>query len=429
MKKNTVIKDLSSFIAASPTPFHAVAEGKRRLEANGFKPWKPGEKAGYGDKLYYAPFDVSLFAFSIGAKPRSAKAGLKLKLAGAHIDSPCIHIKPNPEMKTKDYIRLNADVYGGPIINTWLDRPLSIAGQVAIAGPDGPVLKLFDAKDPVVSIPNLAIHMNREVNKGVELNRQNDILPLLGLSGSEKDGEAFTGFLAKKLHVKPEEILDLDLYVYNTEEPNFSGLNGEFFSCPRLDDLTSAHALLCALCEEPAPASINIAAFFNNEEVGSLSANGADSRVLPMLLESLYEALGRSKSALNGDILGGTLLSLDVAHAYHPNMTGKYDPTNYALMGDGVVFKLNSNQKYINDLGVLAELEVLCKNHDIPYKRFVNRSDVAGGGTIGNMLASWLPMKGLDLGVPILAMHSARETMGTNDQKALIDLLTAFFGK
>ena len=186
---------------------------------------------------------------------------------------------------------------------------------------------------------------------------------------------------------------------------------------------------MTGITEKPAKGSLNIAAFFNNEEVGSLSANGADSRILPMLLESIYEALGRSRSSLNADILGGTLLSLDVAHALHPNMTGKYDPTNFALMGDGVVFKLNSNQKYINDLSVLAELEVLCEKNSIPFKRFVNRSDVAGGGTIGNMLASWLPMPGLDLGLPILAMHSARETMGTKDQEALIKLLTAFFTK
>lgn len=425
MKKNTVISDLSSFIQASPSPYHAVAEGIKRLEASGFKAWEPGCPVSFGDRFYYADKKLSLFAFNIGAKP-AAKSGLKLKLAGAHIDSPCIHIKPNPDMKCKEYLRLNADVYGGAIVNTWLDRPLSIAGSVAVEGKSGAELVLFDAKEPIVTIPNLAIHMNREVNKGVELNRQTDILPLIGLSAKDS-GNEFVAYIAKKMKVKPEDIVDFDLYIYSAEEPNISGLNGEFFCAPRLDDLTSAHALLSGISVTPQKGCLNVAAFFNNEEVGSLTANGADSRVLPMLLESIYESLSLCLSTLNADILRGTLLSLDVAHAYHPNMNSKYDPTNFALTGDGVVFKLNSNQKYLNDLQVLADLELLCKKNGIPYKRFVNRSDVAGGGTIGNMLASWLPMAGLDLGLPILAMHSARETMGTADQEALIALLTAFF--
>lgn len=430
MKNNSTVKDLCSYIAASPTSFHAVAETERRLEAAGFKAWTPDAAAAFGDRLYYAPSSTCLFAFAIGKKPAGKGKGLKLRLAGAHTDSPCLHIKPNPDMSNKQYLRLNVDVYGGPIVNTWLDRPLSIAGRVAVkeAKTGKPVMKLFDAKDPVLSIPNLAIHMNRDVNKGVELNRQTDILPLLGLAsdGSDSNG-AFVRFIAGKMKCKPEDIIDFDLFIYNTEAAAVQGINGEFLSSPRLDDLTSCHALLEAMKETPAAGTLNIAAFYNNEEIGSNTANGADSRTLPMVLENLYEALKLSHSTLNADILNGTLLSLDVAHALHPNMTGKYDPSVYALMGDGVVFKLNSCQRYINDLEVLAELEVLCEKAKIPYKKFVNRSDIAGGGTIGNMLASWLPMKGLDMGVPILAMHSSRETMGITDQDALIKLLCAFF--
>lgn len=429
MKKNSIISDLSSYIAASPTPYHTVAESIRRLESAGFKAWNPAEAANFGDKLYFAPTPTALFAFSIGQKP--AKKSMKIKLAGAHIDSPCLHIKPNTDMPNKEYLRLNVDVYGGPIVNTWLDRPLSIAGCVAVKGADGKSeMKLFDAKDPVLTIPNLAIHMNRDVNKGVELNRQTDILPLLGLSknGEDKDG-AFAAFLAKKLKCKPTDIIDCDLYIYNAEPSTLQGMNDEFLTSPRLDDLTSCHALLEGIQATPKKGCLNVAAFFNNEEIGSLSASGADSRLLPMLLENLYLALGLSVRELNADLLKGSLLSLDVAHAYHPNMTGKYDPTSYALMGEGVCFKLNSNQRYINDLKVLADLELLCAEKKIPYKRFVNRSDIVGGGTIGNVLASWLPMPGLDMGVPILAMHSARETMGAADQTALVNLLTAFFAE
>ena len=430
MKTNAVTKDLCSFIAASPTSFHAVAEAERRLKDAGYKSWTPDAPAAFGEKLYYAPSATCLFAFAIGGKPAKNK-GLKLRLAGAHTDSPCLHIKPDPDMSNKQYLRLNVDVYGGPIVNTWLDRPLSIAGRIAVKDEKTkkPVIRLFDAKDPVLSIPNLAIHMNREVNKGVELNRQTDILPLLGLSENGTDTKGtFVKFLAGKLKCKPENIIDFDLFVYNTEAASIQGLNGEFLTSPRLDDLTSCHALLEAMKETPAAGTLNIAAFYNNEEIGSNTANGADSRTLPMVLENLYDALSLSHSTLNADILNGTLLSLDVAHALHPNMTGKYDPQVFALMGDGVVFKLNSCQKYINDLEVLAELEVLCETKKIPYKKFVNRSDVAGGGTIGNMLASWLPMKGLDMGVPILSMHSSRETMGVTDQDALVKLLCAFFG-
>lgn len=431
MKKTAITTDLAGLIAASPTPYHAVTEITKRLEAAGFKSWTPDEPANFGDKLYYAPSAVSIYAFSIGKKTAKTK-NLKINLGGAHIDAPCLHIKPNPDMPNKQYLRLNVDVYGGAIVNTWLDRPLSIAGAVAVKNPKTgkAELKQFDAKEPILAIPNLAIHFNRDVNKGVELNRQNDILPLLGLSKNGEDTSgAFTRFLAKQLKCKPEDIIDCDLYIYNPEAATVQGINDEFLSSPRLDDLTSVHALIEGIKAAPAAGTLNVAAFLNNEEIGSRTANGADSRMLPMLLENLYEALGLSHSALNADIIKGTLISLDVAHAYHPNMTGKYDPTNYALMGDGIMLKLNSNQKYINDLQVLADIELLCQENSIPYRKFVNRSDVAGGGTLGNIMASWLPMPGLDIGVPILAMHSAREMMGCADQEALVKLLTVFYGK
>ncbi len=426
MKKcKDISKKLATYIKESPTAYHAVAAGIKRLSAAGFAEWSPmaADAVKPGAKFWYSPYPTCLFAFVIG------NAGGMLKLAGAHTDSPCFHIKPNPDCPQQLYLRLNTDIYGGPIHNSWLDRPLSIAGSVALR--DGqnamPKLQLVDLKAPVLTIPNLAIHMNRDANKGHEWNPQTELLPLLGMKDEKEKDAGFVKFLAKKLKVKAEDILDFDLFVYNTEDALFQGMNEEFLSAPRLDNLTSCYALLEGLCEAGVPDGISVIALYDNEEIGSLTARGADSRTLPMLLENIYEALGKSRSEMNADIMAGTLLSVDVAHALHPNFVGKNDPTNFALMNEGVVFKLNSNQKYINNLETLSRLELLCEKEQIPYKKYVNRSDVAGGGTIGNRMASHLPMCGLDMGVPLLAMHSAREMMGVKDQLALQNLVTSFF--
>ena len=419
------MKKLADYIKESPTAYHAVAAGIKRLSAAGFIEWSPmaAEAVKPGAKFWYSPYPTCLFAFVIG------KNKGMLKLAGAHTDSPCFHIKPNPDCPQQLYLRLNTDVYGGPIYNSWLDRPLSIAGSVALRDGDTaiPKLRLVDLKAPVLTIPNLAIHMNHDANKGHEWNPQTELLPLLGMKDEKDQDAGFVKFLAKKLKVKVSDILDFDLFVYNTEDALLQGMNEEFLSAPRLDNLTSCFALLEGLCNAEEPDGISVIALYDNEEVGSLTARGADSRTLPMLLENIYEALGKSRSEMNADILAGTLLSVDVAHAMHPNFVGKNDPTNFACLNEGVVFKLNSNQKYINNLETLSRLELLCEKEQIPYKKYVNRSDVAGGGTIGNRMASHLPMCGLDMGVPLLAMHSARELMGVKDQFALQNLITSFF--
>ncbi len=441
MKSDTSINELVQYVLESPTPYHAVDAGIRMLRSAGFTEWKPADPSPVipGAKLYVSPYPTCLFAFSLGSfeKPISGneistnsrnRSPLNLRIAGAHTDSPCFHIKPVADAPQKKYLRLNVDVYGGPILNTWLDRPLSIAGAVALRSDETPLIHIVDLKAPLLTIPNLAIHMNREVNKGVELNPQNDLLPLLGLLGEKaSDNGSFLQLLAQQLSVNPKDILDFDLFVYNTERPLLQGMNSEFLSAPRLDNLTSCHALLKAVSADTPDDTVNIIALYDNEEVGSRTARGADSNTLLFLLENLYEALGRSHSEMNADILKGTLLSVDVAHALHPNACGKYDPDVYALMNEGVVFKLNSSQRYVNNLEALSGLELLCESEQIPYKKFVNRADAAGGSTIGNKITGSLPMCGLDLGVPILAMHSARELMGVQDQTSLERLVTAFF--
>lgn len=429
MNAKQTAKELMTYIKAATTSYHAVSEGIKILKEAKFKELSMREKWDFseGGSYYLSPFPTCLFAFTVG---KSMKEQQEFHIAAAHTDHPCLHIKPIAELTSRDYLKLNIEIYGGPILNTWLDRPLSIAGRVALKGQDPyhPELRLIDLKKPILSIPNLAVHMNHEVNKGVELKKQNDMLPLFGLLNKKlNEKDYFIEYIAKHLKVKKEEILDFDLYIYNAEEGNFFGLNDEFISCPRLDNLTSCHAMLKAITMGNREDGINIIALYDNEEVGCRSKQGADSAVLQMLLDKIYTTLGKGKEALHGDILESLLLSVDVAHALHPNKTDRYDPVNVALMNDGVVFKINSNQKYTFDTEMIAVLQQICESNNVKYKKYVNHSDQPGGGTQGPIISSWLPMRTADIGVPMLAMHSARESMGMEDQAELTKLLTAFF--
>lgn len=430
--EDTSASSLLEFIDEATSPYHVVAASVKRLKTAGFKeldvrkPWNLAPLS----KYYTIPYETSLFAFTTGDAgtfdhPQS------LHLAAAHTDSPCLHIKPKAELDSKGgYLRLNTDIYGGPILNTWLDRPLSIAGRVALKSSDifHPVLSLIDVRKPVLTIPNLAIHMNREVNKGVELSRQEDMLPLLSIIDKSLNSDNyFVNFIADILKVSANDILDFDLYVYNSEQGCFTGMKDEFISCPRLDNLTSCLALINAVINGRRSSGIDLIGLYDNEEIGSRTKQGADSSLLLMILEKVYASFNKTRAELNTDILGSYLMSVDVAHALHPNTTKRYDPVNTALMNSGVVFKLNSNQRYATDNEAVAIAQQLCAAAGVSYKKFVNNSDVQGGGTLGPLISSWLPMKTLDIGVPILAMHSARELMGRNDQLQLENLVTAFF--
>lgn len=419
-------KELINFIGKSVSPYHAVLEGIGMLRKAGFEelPLKGAWKVKKGGRYYISPYATGLFAFSLGDSPQ------RFRIVTAHTDNPCLHLKPKAELSSKGYLSVNAEIYGGPILNTWLDRPLSLAGRVSLRSGDiyKPELRIIDFARPLLTIPNLAVHYNREVNKGVELKKQIDMLPLLGIMNdnlNEKD--YFADFLAKEMKVEKDDILDFDLYVYNIEKGCYTGLNEEFISAPRLDNLTSCFASLCAITEKPDNDSINVIALFDNEEVGCESKQGADSTLLPRLLRKLYCALGKNETDFTDDILDSFLLSADVAHALHPNHTKKYDPVNYSLMNDGVVLKLSCNQRYTYDTEAVAIMQQLLDCNNIKYKKFVNNSDMPGGGTQGPVVSSILPMKTVDVGVPILAMHSCREMMGTFDQLELEKMLAAFF--
>jgi len=310
---------------------------------------------------------------------------------------------------------------------------LSIAGRVACKGEDiyHPEIRLVDFARPIATIPNLAVHMNRKVNEGVELNKQSDMLPILGMfdEGMNKDSY-FLDLLAKECGVAKEDILDFDLYVYAVEEGCYVGVNEELISSPRLDNLTSCYALLHGIGQENVREDgINVAILFDHEEIGSRSKQGADSALLQMVFEKIYAALGFSMNALTDSIFNSFLFSVDVAHAVHPHRAEKYDPVNQAHFNEGIVLKLNSNQRYTFDTEAVAIAQGICEKAGVKYQKFANRSDVAGGGTLGPIISGWLPMKTVDIGVALLAMHSARELMGRKDQEYMEKLMVGFFGK
>ncbi|WP_313993170.1 M18 family aminopeptidase [uncultured Selenomonas sp.] len=416
-------EELLAFIAASPSPYHAAERGRYQRAVS----YRSGakEKIREGERYHFALFGTGAVLVSIGENPRGP-----LHIACAHTDFPCLRIKPNPILKEHGYGKLNAEVYGGMIRNTWMDRPLSLAGAVALRSSElfAPELRLVDIRRPLMIVPNLAIHMNRKVNEGIELKPQKDLLPLLFQSGSDGDDvQKLQYLLADELGVQTADILSYDLNAYPYEHGCLLGLDEEFLSAARLDNLSSVKACTDALDLWAGTDGIRVTALFDNEEVGSRTKQGAGSAVLAMLLERIYAALGIPREEYLKYVMDGFCLSVDVAHALHPNAPEKADPTNQPVLGGGVVLKVASNQSYAGDAAAFAAIAALCERERIPYQVFTNHSDAQGGATLGSILSSHLPMRTMDIGVPILGMHSARETMGTADQLALTKLIAAFF--
>ena len=415
------------YLNNATSPFQVIKNSCELLEQEGFvqltldEEWELKKGGAYYLKL----FDTSMYAFKIG---KELDQDMILRIAAAHTDFPSFRIKPNPEIKDRDFIKLNTEVYGGMILNSWYDRALSISGKVALKSKK--VFQtnevLVDFKRPLMVIPNLAIHLNREVNKGVEINRQTDILPLLGMT-EESAHNYLKHLLALELEVADEDILDYDLYIYNMEQAKTVGVNGEFICSPRLDDLSSAYALLQGLIGEVCEKDIHMICLFDNEEVGNHTKQGCETGFTNVLLEKFFAAFGKTRTNLFETLSKSFILSADVAQAYHPNFGGKYDPTNKADLNKGVVFKIDTAQRYAFDTGAVAILQQLCEEYEIPYQKFVNRSDATAGGTMGPSISTLLPTRTMDIGVPLLAMHSASETIGTKDQESLIKLMKTYF--
>lgn len=413
------------------SPYHMVNIGIEQLQAAGFeelcldKSWNIQK----GHSYYIDVYGSTLVAFRVNP---SFVAGQQLRLATGHTDWPCLRIKNNASLWKKGYRRLNVEVYGAPIYNTWMDRPLSIAGKITVMSenPFEPKNILIDFARPVVTIPNLAIHLNREVNKGTILNQQVDLVPLMGIaSDDDVKYDWFMDVLAEEAHVKVEDILGFDLYVYVYEKACLAGLREEYISSPRLDNITSCQSCLHGMVLGKRQTGIDMIALFDNEECGSRSKQGADSSIFPMILEKLCLNLGLTREEYIDLILNGFTASLDVAHAIHPAHPERCDLTNTVVLGDEIAFKLESNQRYASDSAAVGVLEAICRNYKLPYKVFFNRSDVKGGSTLGSILSTNLPMKIVDLGVPLLAMHSARELMGAASQNTMDQLMIAYFSE
>lgn len=433
-----MIKRLLSFLDASPVNFLAVKNIADTLLANGFRRVDPSQPLGEvksGDRFFVTKNDSSVFAFRIGNKP-IADAGFHMICA--HCDSPTFRIKPNAEMLTEGgIVKLNTEVYGGPIMSTWFDRPLTLAGRVIVRGEDvmRPQTLLLHIKRPLLQISNLAIHFNRQVNDGVALSKQKDVLPLLGQITSQLEaGNLLMNVILEELNSNAagrelcaKDILDFDLYLADATPACTFGVHNEFISSGRLDDLSMCYAGLEALIASDTTDTTHVLALFDNEETGSQTKQGAGSPFLSFMLKRIALAQSNTEEAYYQAVERAFMISADNAHAWHPNYPEKYDPTNHPMLGGGPVIKFNAAQKYASDAVSAAVFAGLCEKAGVPCQRFVNHSDVAGGSTLGNILASSIPLRGVDMGNAILAMHSCRETGSVADHVFCVKVFTEFY--
>ncbi|MCQ2258568.1 MAG: M18 family aminopeptidase [Bacteroidaceae bacterium] len=423
---------LLRFLDASPVNFLAVRNVCEELQKHGYIHLDAGEplkELPESGKFFITKNDSAVFAFHIGER-LLADAGFRM--IAAHSDSPTFRVKPNAEMVGEGgMVRLNTESYGGSLLNTWFDRPLSLAGRVILRSDDimQPETRLLHIKRPLLIIPNLAIHFNRQVNDGVKLNKQKDMLPILGYVNDRLEADGLLiRLIANELQVEKDAILDFDLYLYDTTPACLVGLNGEFVSSGRLDDLSMVHAgLEAVVADDETPKVTKVLAVFDNEETGSETKQGAGSNFLTSLLQRIVIAQGGTLDDYYRSVEKAFMVSADNAHGLHPNYTEKYDPTNHALLGCGPVIKFNAAQKYATDAISAAIFRQVCEKAEVPCQEFVNRSDVAGGSTLGNKLIPNLSIRGVDMGNPVLAMHSIRELASVDDHENCIKAFIRFF--
>lgn len=430
-----MIKRLLSFLDASPVNFLAVKNLTEELQQHGYRRIDTTEALGTvkaGDKFFVTKNDSSIYAFQIG---RKALAETGFHMICAHCDSPTFRIKPHAEIDCEGgIVKLNTEVYGGPIMSTWFDRPLTLAGRVIVKGKDvmTPTTLLLHVKRPLLQISNLAIHFNRQVNDGVKLSRQKDVLPILGIINDELEkGNLLMNIILEELNkqqtVAREDILDFDLYLADATPACTFGAHNELISSGRLDDLSMCFAGLEALLASQPTDTTQVLAIFDNEETGSQTKQGAGSPFLSYMLKRIALAQSGTEEAYYQAVERAFMISADNAHAWHPNYSEKYDPTNHPMLGGGPVIKFNAAQKYASDAYSASVFAGLCKKAGVPCQRFVNHSDVAGGSTLGNILASSIPLRGVDMGNAILAMHSCRETGSTADHEFCVKVFTQFY--
>lgn len=422
--------ELVDFLYDSPSACHGVKATQKILDENGFIEIKETDKWDLQakGKYYVIKNDSALIAFEVGTGDIEETG---LRLIGAHTDVPGFRIKPNPQMISEGkYVKLNTEVYGGPILHTWFDRPLSIAGKVSLKGtsPLKPETRLVNINEPLLIIPSLAIHMNREVNEGFKINRQVDTLPLLGLINDKLEKEDYLmNILAEELKVNKEDILNFELGLYEYEKGMLIGMNEELISSGRFDDLWMVYAGIKALVDSRENEATKVMICIDNEEIGSLTAEGANSTLLNNILERIALGLGKDREGYYRALANSIMISADLAHAVHPNLGDKHDPTNRPVLEGGPVLKIAASGSYSTDSFNGAVFAGVCEAAGVPFQKFVNRSDVRGGTTIGPVTAANLTIPVIDMGAPVLGMHSIRELASVKDNYYTIKAFTEFF--
>ena len=421
-------QDLLDFIDASPSPWHAVSSCESRLLNAGFSALSELERWTLqpGGRYYVVRGGASIIAFIVGEQP-AASTGLRL--IGAHTDSPGLRLKPRPAEETQGMIRLGVEVYGGPILATFADRDLSLAGRVNVRTAEGYATRLVRFNDPLLRLPNLAIHMNREVNEsGLKFNKQSELPLLLGVADSDNKADVrFRQPIADLLQVEAGDLLTWELNAYDTQKGAFWGVDREFFANSQLDNLASCHAALSALLATANPAATTVCAFFDHEEVGSESAAGAGGSFVADVIARLAAGAGLDGEDQRRMLARSFFISADMAHAWHPNFPAAYEPGHHVTVNAGPVIKSNANQRYSTDADSAARFMALCDKAGVPCQQYAHRTDLGCGSTIGPIVAARLGIASVDVGSPMWAMHSIRESAGVLDHGYMIAALTAAF--
>lgn len=427
MTNDPTLQDLLDFLGASPTPFHAVSSATERLSAAGFQ--AIAETDSWADlqpgRYTFAHGGTSVFAFVI---PESRKIS-GFRIVGAHTDSPNLRLKPNAEYKKEGYAQLGVEVYGGVLLNSWLDRDLSLAGRVFVRDGGRVETRLVRFKKPMLRVAQLAIHLDRDVNDGLKLNRQEHLAPIFGLAdGGAKD---LIALLSEELKVAREKILGSDLMLFDVVPPTLGGRDDELIFSGRLDNLAMCHAGLRALIDAaPGAASgdlVPVVALFDHEEVGSESAYGAHSGALPRALERIITGRGGSREDYHRALAGSLCVSADMAHAVHPNYEGRHEARHKPVLNGGPVIKINAQQRYATSGPTAVLFRELCAKAEVPVQHYAHRTDLPCGSTIGPITSTLLGIRTVDVGNPMLSMHSVRELGGAKDPAMMTKVLTSFY--
>lgn len=427
MTNDPFLDDLLAFLGASPTPFHAVTSATERLAAAGFQsiaetdPWtdlRPG-------RYTFAHGGSSVFAFVVPEGKRISG----FRIVGAHTDSPNLRLKPNAEYKKEGYAQLGVEVYGGVLLNSWLDRDLSLAGRVYVREGDRIETRLVRFTKPMVRVAQLAIHLDREVNEGLKLNRQEHLAPIFGLA--DADARDLTALLAEELKTTREAILGSELMLYDTVAPTLGGRNSEMIFSARLDNLAMCHAGVRALIDAAAEAQagdvVPVVALFDHEEVGSETAYGAQSGFLPRALERIIVGRGGSREDYHRALAGSLCVSADMAHAVHPNYESRHEARHKPVLNGGPVIKINAQQRYATSGATAVLFRELCAKAEVPVQHYAHRTDLPCGSTIGPIASTRLGIRTVDVGNPMLSMHSIRELGGAKDPAMMTKVLGAFY--